>query len=278
MRSKIILRAAVMAPVACLALAVCVAAKAQISSVAILTKQNATNGTPDPLGFTQQFDVDAVTGIQSISVAGPGNLSLTLTPDDGIETQHWEFDSANYSNVTALRAVYGTGNYTFTIHYPGNVTDTATLAFNPSQPSEFIQPTCPAANATGVPYLAAPTFTWPLDSADSNCMLDFELDDASGNGIAKNAPVPMDILSWTPSVSLAPATQYGFQLGVYGGTMAQMYTNNLDTPFQYYGVFGNVNDTPFTTAAAPEPGTLCLLAAGAAAWWLRRRLSRRAGA
>ena len=252
----------------------CRQAQDNVTQAAIETLQYATNGNPYPLDYQQQFDVDALAGVQAIPVATPGGQSYALTPDDGIESKHWEYDSPAYASLTALRRVYATGTYTLTIYYPNSVTDTAVLGFNPQEPSSFIQPTYPAANATNVPSLSALTITWAQDTADSNCMMEFELADPSGNTIAKAGLFPMATVSWTPLAALAPSTQYDFQLSVFGEDAATTGTQTTvgGNSFQYYGVFGNINNAMFTTAAVPEPGTLFLLAAGVAAWWLWRRL------
>ena len=182
--------------------------------------------------------------------------------------------------MSDLRQIFGTGSYTVAIQYPNDGTDTATLGFNPLEPSTFIQPTYPAANATNVPYLSTPTFTWPQDTTDTTCMLEFELQDPSGNAIAKAGLFNMDTVSWDPLATLAPSTQYDFQASLFGADAATTGTQTTanGNSFQYYGVFGNIDNAMFTTAAVPEPGDLFLLAAGAAVCWLRRRLHRRAAA
>jgi hypothetical protein len=274
--------AAMLMPLACLSLVVCLVARAQadsyITDVVIQTQQTATNGIADSAGYQQVFTVDG-SGIQSISITtpGPNNQSYNLAPDT--QAAHWEYDSQRYISLTALRGDYPTGSYTLNISYAGG-TDTVTLPFSPTQPtptSWFIQPEYPTA-ISGV--LAGPTllFTWPLVSGGNisadGSGVSADLEYPNDIKIAQSGVLPIGATSWQPSAILAANTQYEFQLGVYNEdpNSGPWQTNNHSS-FTYYGVFGNVDNTRFTTVV-PEPGTFFLLAAGGAAWWLWRRLRR----
>ena len=262
--------AAMLMPVACLSLLLCFVARLQadnnLTAVTIETQQNATNGLADPAGYQQVFTVDAAAGILSISITTSNNQSYSLTPD--MLSTHWEYDSQRYTTLGALRGDYPTGSYTLSISYPGG-TDTATLPFNPIQPtptSSFIQPVYPTATGS---VSAGPTqlFTWPQvtggNISETGFGISADLEYPDDIKIAQSGILPIDATSWQPSALLSPSTQYEFQVGVYNEDphSGTLYTTG-NSSFAYYGVFGNVNNTLFTAAAVPEPSTLALLGVG----------------
>lgn len=265
MRLMVLFRAAVLLPIVGFAMAVCGAANAEISQVAIVTRQFATNGTPNGLGFQQQFDVEAGDGINSMSMTTPSGVTYLLQHD--VSSNFWQYNSPNYAGLSSLQQDFGTGNYTLSVQYSGAI-DTATLPFGPAQTGTFIQPTYPAVNATNVPYDTAPTFTWSSGVLGMNCMFDYELSYADGRTVDMGGPVLGNTTSWTPSAILTPGTQYDFVLSLYTGAAVPGQQTQSGDSFQYYGVNGYVNSVPFRTAA-PEPGVLALLAVGVAAmaWW-----------
>ena len=199
-----------------------------------------------------RFEVDIHLGdpgtLHYIDVIPPtGGTPFTIYEDSG----DWEYHSSPtlYPTLTALQAVYPTGQYTFDFRDSSNVQlNYVELNYsdidNPGSPVDF---TYPSDNGqTGIS--TNPTLTWTIDSGAGD-VLGMALYDDYGE-IYRNIPAPMETLSWQPG-PLDLVQNYWLYVTVamvkdWAGAIPTMTVDGDE--FEYLLHIGYMNKIGFTTA------------------------------
>ena len=170
--------------------------------------------------------------ITQVRMTTPGGAVYSL---EAWDQYNWGLSIEDYTTLASLRAVFPTGNYTFTFN---GGTDSVTLDHNPTAPTGFANITYPVHDSNDVPL--NPTLTW---------------DDCTGYGSALTIALAGEVemfadialTSLAPVVPLEPGRHYAPEVSVFtGSTPSGRQSNNSDA-FDYYDLFENCNEVLFTT-------------------------------
>ncbi len=232
-----------------------------IERIVMCSQKDHLDGTPysNPWRFEVRIDLVDPGTLHHIDVTPPaGGTLFTIYEDYG----HWDYDSwpTTYPTLTALRAIYPTGLYTFNFRdSSGSLIKSVQLEYSGiSEPSSPVDFTYPWDNGQ-TDVSTNPTFTWTVNSGAGDALGMLVQDDDDDIYIFFNFPAMMDVLSWQPG-PLDPEQNHWLYVTVVrvkdwaGGPGLPTMIDDTDDEFEYLLHIGYMNKIGFTTGPTVVAG------------------------
>ena len=219
-----------------------------IEEILIGTFRDYVDGVQEPIRY--QFEIEVTgTGISDVSVQVPNGGVHTLISHDG---GGWWSLEQGFASLTALRDVFGTGDYIFTFN--GGF-DSVTINYdNVAEPTDFADITSPEHGEHSVDL--NPTLEWESAVGYGDFLGMWFIEDPEDAETYLYEAVPVDIatVSWQPS-TLSDQTEYEFELAVVNGSL-DATTTDQDDAFFRTTVFAYINIIRFDTLHWKIPGDI----------------------